>query len=115
MSSTALTYSDQSVDSLVGSLGWQVRYQAGSWEPYLRATWDHEFEDAPAEARASLQTVPGLEYAVPGLVQDDDFATVVLGARFGVFGLQADLGARTTAERKGGADNGVFLTLAGGF
>ena len=115
LSSSALAYPDQDLDSLVGSLGWQASFDTGDFVPYLRATWDHEFEDAPAEARASLQTVPGLEYAVPGLVQDDDFATVVLGARFGVFGLQADLGARTTAERKGGADNGVFLTLAGGF
>ena len=44
-SSSALAFSDQRLDSLVGSLGWQASYDAGGWSPYLRATWDHEFED----------------------------------------------------------------------
>jgi outer membrane lipase/esterase len=115
VSSTALAYSDQSVDSLVGSLGWQVRYQAGSWEPYLRATWDHEFEDGQEEVFARLQTLPDLEYAVPGVDFDGDFGTVVLGARFDVFGLAADLGARTTAGQAGANDTGVFVSLGGSF
>ena len=115
LSSSALAYADQELDSLVGSLGWQASYDAGPFAPYVRATWDSELEDAPAEARASLQTVPGMEYAVPGLEQDDSYATLVLGARFEVFGLEADMGGRTTVERKGGADHGVFRTLAGGF
>ncbi len=96
LSTTALAYSDQSVDSLVGSLGWQARYDAGSWEPYVRATWDHEFEDGQEEVFARLQTLPDLEYAVPGVDFDDDFGTLVLGARFDVLGFAADLGARTT-------------------
>ena len=32
---------------------------------YLRATWDHEFEDAQEEVFARLQTLPDQEYAVP--------------------------------------------------
>ncbi|MBO9715444.1 MAG: autotransporter domain-containing protein [Pseudoxanthomonas sp.] len=115
VSSTALAYSDQSVDSLVGSLGWQVRYQAASWEPYLRATWDHEFEDGQDEVFARLQTLPDLEYAVPGVDFDGDFGTVVLGARFDVFGLAADLGARATVGQASANDTGVFLSLGGRF
>ncbi|KAF1687350.1 autotransporter domain-containing esterase [Pseudoxanthomonas broegbernensis] len=115
LSSSALAYPELSLDSLVGSLGWQASYDAGAFVPYARATWDHEFEDAPAQARARLQTLPDLEYAVPGLDIDGDYGTLVLGARFGLFGLAADLGARTTVGRKGGSDNGVFLSLSGGF
>ncbi|AKC86180.1 autotransporter domain-containing esterase [Pseudoxanthomonas suwonensis] len=114
-SSSALAYPDQSLDSLVGSLGWQARYDAGGWQPYLRATWDHEFEDAPAEAFAQLQTLPGMEYAVPAAQFDGDHGTLVLGARFGLFGLEADLGARATVGQKGGSDSGLFLTLGGSF
>ncbi|GAB3515402.1 autotransporter outer membrane beta-barrel domain-containing protein [Pseudoxanthomonas daejeonensis] len=115
LSSTALAYSDQTLDSLVGSLGWQVRYDAGSWTPYLRATWDHEFEDAQEEVFARLQTLPDQEYAVPGVDFDGDFGTVVLGARFGLFGLDADAGVRASAGQDGGSDSGVFLSLGGSF
>jgi len=115
LSSTALAYSDQSLDSLVGSLGWQVRYDAGGWEPYLRATWDHEFEDAPDEVSARLQTLPDQEFAVPAQEFDGDFGTAVLGARMHWGGLQADIGARTTVGQRGGADSGLFVTLGGSF
>ena len=113
--STALAYSDHRLDSLVGSLGWQARYDAGGWEPYLRATWDHEFEDAPDEVFASLQTVPGLEYAVPAHAFDGDFGTVAVGARMEWGGLQADLGLRSSVGQDGGSDRGVFLSLGGSF
>ncbi|WP_125075883.1 autotransporter domain-containing protein [Pseudoxanthomonas sp. SGT-18] len=114
-SSSALVLPDQSRDSLVGSLGWQLSYDTGDFTPYLRATWDREFEDAPARATARLQTMPGVEFAVPGLDIDDSYGTVVLGARFNLFGLKADLGARGTLDRAGGTDAGLFLGLAGGF
>jgi len=115
LSSTALTYSDQSVDSLVGSLGWQASYKAGGWTPYLRATWDHEFEDGQDEVFARLQTLPDLEYAVPGVEFDGDYGTVVLGARFGLSSLSADVGVRASAGQTGGSDTSLFLSLGGSF
>ncbi len=114
-SSTAMLLPDQSRDSMVGSLGWQFRYRMEGVTPYLRATWDKEFEDAPAQATARLQTLPGLEYAVPGVAFDDAYGTVVLGAKFQLFGLEADLGARGTTGHSGGSDAGVFLGLGGSF
>ncbi|KAF1694265.1 autotransporter outer membrane beta-barrel domain-containing protein [Pseudoxanthomonas koreensis] len=114
-SSTALAYSDQSLDSLVGSLGWQARYDAGAWEPYLRASWDHDFEDAPEEVFARLQTLPDLEYAVPAVAFDGDFGTVVLGARMGLGSLQADVGLRASVGQDGANDSGLFVTLGGSF
>ena len=115
LASTALAYPDQDLDSLVGSLGWQARIDAGGWSPYVRATWDHEFEDAPAEAFASLQTVPGMEYAVPAALLDDNSGTVVLGARMRFGGLEADVGARAMVGQRGGNDSGLFLSIGGSF
>ncbi|ADV26344.1 Carboxylesterase [Pseudoxanthomonas suwonensis 11-1] len=114
-SSSALILPDQSRDSLVGSLGWQLSYDAGGFAPYARATWDREFEDEAGQATARLQSLPGMSYAVPGLGMDDSYGTVVLGARFDLFGLKADLGARSTFERSGGSDAGLFLGLGGSF
>jgi len=114
-SSSALAFGDMELDSLVGSLGWQVSYDAGGFAPYARLTWDHEFEDAPAQAFARLQTLPDMEYAVPGLAMDDDYGTAVLGARLGLFGMDADVGVRTTLGRAGGSDSGVFVSLGGSF
>ena len=115
LASTALAYPDQGVDSLVGSVGWQLRYAGAAWGPYLRATWDHEFEDAPEEAFARLQTLPGQEYAVPAHAFDEDFGTVVVGARRNWGGLQADLGVRASVGQNGGNDAGLFVTLGGSF
>src|SRR5690606_20379392 len=114
-SSSALVLPDQSRDSLVGSLGWQLSYDAGGFAPYARATWDREFEDEAGQAAARLQSLPGMSYTVPGLGMDDSYGTVVLGARFELFGLKADLGARSTFERSGGSDAGLFLGLGGSF
>ena len=115
LSSSALAYPDQSLDSLVGSVGWQARFEAGSWQPYLRATWDHEFEDAPDEVFARLQTLPGQEFAVPAHAFDDAYGTVAVGARMQWGGVQAEIGARTSVGQSGGSDSGVFLSLGGSF
>ncbi len=49
--STALAYPKQDVDSLIGSAGWQASYAINDHvTPYVRLTWDREFEDAPAQA-----------------------------------------------------------------
>ncbi|MBO7942757.1 autotransporter domain-containing protein, partial [Streptomyces sp. S9] len=56
--STSLAYPDQTFDSLIGSVGYQVNYTySESFRPYARLTMDREFEDAPKDARARLQTV----------------------------------------------------------
>ncbi|KRG70100.1 autotransporter domain-containing esterase [Pseudoxanthomonas dokdonensis] len=116
-SATALSYPDQDWDSLIGSIGWQMSIQANDHvRPYARFTFDHEFEDAPAEAFAQLQSVPGLvPYAVPGLQVDQDFGTMMVGVRTRLFGLDADIGATATVEQKGGNNATLFATLSGGF
>ena len=116
-SATALAYGNQSFNSLIGSAGWQVSYAVNeSFRPYGRLTFDREFEKLPAEAFASLQSMPGTApYAVPGLDLDRDYGTILVGARTGLFGLDADFGLTTTFSQKNAQDVTAFATISGSF
>jgi outer membrane lipase/esterase len=110
--STSLAYPEQSFDSLIGSVGWQLRLDAGAFQPYARATVDREFEDHPDQAFARLQSMPGTQdYAVPGVAFDDSYGTLMFGARTQLFGLDANLGSSLTVGRTGGHDATVFATV----
>lgn len=115
--SSSLAYSDQSVDSLIGSIGWQLEWSpTDRIHPYARITWDREFEDAPEQAFATAQTIPGsLEYAVPGLAFDDMYGTVLFGARTEILGMEANVGATATINQGGGNDATVFATFGNRF
>ncbi|MFD1298533.1 autotransporter domain-containing protein [Lysobacter gummosus] len=115
--STSLAYPDQSFDSLIGSVGWQVNYtHSEGFRPYARLTFDREFEDAPKNAYARLQTVPGLGYyAVKGREFDQDYGTLLLGTRTKLFGLDANLGASVTVGQGAGNNTTVFAQIGSGF
>ncbi|MGO4262625.1 autotransporter domain-containing protein [Lysobacter sp. TAB13] len=115
--STSLAYPDQSFDSLIGSVGWQVNYAySEGFRPYARLTFDREFEDAPKNAYARLQTVPGLGYyAVKGREFDQDYGTLLLGTRTKLFGLDANLGASVTVGQGAGNTTTVFAQIGSGF
>lgn len=115
--STALSYPKQELDSLIGSVGWQSSYAINDRvRVYDRLTWDHEFEDAPEQAFAQLQSIAeaGM-YAVPGLQADDDYGTLRFGVRTQLFGLDADIGASSTFEQAGGNNATVYLSLGASF
>ena len=114
--STSLAYPEQSFDSMIGSLGWQVRLDAGALQPYARVTMDREFEDQPEQAFAQLQSMPGTTpYAVPGVAFDDRYGTVMFGARTELFGFDANLGSSLTVGRTGGHDATVFAPIGSDF
>lgn len=115
--SSSLAYADQSFDSLIGSVGWQASYAINDHlVPYARFTYDHEFEEGPAQAFASAQSIPGsLEYAVPGLSYDSNYTTIVIGARTRLLGLDANIGATATVQQGGGNNATVFATVGSSF
>ncbi|MEE7560460.1 autotransporter domain-containing protein, partial [Xanthomonas sp. Kuri4-2] len=114
-SATALGYGDQDIDSMVGRVGWQARLEGGAVKPYVQATYDHEFKDGQ-EASAWLQTMPDVGmYYVPGLDLDRNYATVVLGARTGVWGLQSNFGVTATTAQKRARDATLFVNFSGSF
>lgn len=113
---TALGYGNQDVDSTVGRLGWQARFDGGSVRPYVQVTYDHEFEDGGKQASAWLQTMADVgAYRVPGLQFDRNYATAVLGARMDLWGLQSNIGLSATTAQKSARDATLFATFSGGF
>ncbi|WP_221291487.1 SGNH/GDSL hydrolase family protein [Xanthomonas campestris] len=112
---TTLGYADQDIDSLVGRIGFQVRLDGAPVKPYLQATYDHEFKDG-TEASAWLQSMPEVGmYTVPGQNFDRNYATVVLGARTGIWGLQSNIGLSTTTAQRSARDATVFVNFSGNF
>ncbi|TVS63463.1 autotransporter domain-containing protein [Xanthomonas perforans] len=114
-SATALGYANQDIDSLVGRVGFQVRLDGAMVKPYLQATYDHEFKDG-GEASAWLQSMPEVGmYTVPGQNFDRNYATVVLGARTGLWGLQSNIGLSTTTAQRSARDATLFVNFSGNF
>ncbi|KRG87712.1 esterase [Stenotrophomonas daejeonensis] len=114
-SATALGYGDQEVDSTVGRIGWQARFDGGSVRPYVQVTWDHEFEDG-RQASAWLQTMADVgAYKVPGLQFDRNYASAVLGARITLWGLDSNIGLSTTTAQKSARDATLFASFGGSF
>ncbi|MGO4222998.1 autotransporter outer membrane beta-barrel domain-containing protein [Lysobacter sp. TAF61] len=114
---TALTFMDRDYDSLIGSVGWQVDYTVNEHlSPYAKLTYDHEFEENDDEVFASLRSMPGAgTFAVPGSQFDQNYGTLVLGARTQLFGMATNIGTSLTVGEKGGNDATVFVSLGGGF
>jgi outer membrane lipase/esterase len=115
--STSLAFPEQTFNSLIGSLGWQASFRINDhMQPYARVTWDREFKRSPDEVFAQMQALPGtMPYAVPGAEADRSYATIVLGARTQVFGLDANVGVSTTAAQRDGNNATVFATLGSQF
>ena len=112
-SSTSLAYPEQSFDSMIGSIGWQASYAINDhFKPYARLTVDREFEDAPAEAWAQMQSMPGTApFAVPGMSFDQDYSTLTFGARTTLMGLDANVGTSLTVGQKNANHATVFVTV----
>lgn len=114
---TSLAYPKQEFDSLIGSVGYQVHYtHSESFRPYARLTLDREFEDAPEQAFARLQSVQGLgDYAVKGRHFDQNYGTLLFGVRTKLLGLDANLGASATIGQGAGNNTTVFAQIGSGF
>ena len=56
-----------------------------------------------------------MPYAVPGLEFDDQYGTLLIGARTELMGLQADVGATATFAQSAGNDATVFVTVGSRF
>jgi outer membrane lipase/esterase len=112
---TALGYGKQDVDSTVGRIGWQARFDGGTVKPYVQVTYDHEFEDTK-QASAWVQSLPDVGmYRVPGMDFDKNYATAILGARMELFGLQSNIGLSATTLQKRAQDATLFASFSGSF
>lgn len=115
--STSLAFPEQKFDSLVGSLGYQLSFDfSESFNPYLKVTWDREFEEGKAQAWAQSQSIAGsLPYAVPAAEFDRDYGTLTYGSRSELWGLEVITGSSITLGRKNGSDSSLFVTVRNAF
>jgi len=115
--STSLAYPGQDVTSVVGSIGWQASYRgAGTLVPYIRVTYDREFNEPPSQAFAVSQSIAGsLPYAVPATALADDSATVSLGASGDILGLDAVFGVSAIMADGGPSNLALHLRLGSSF
>jgi outer membrane lipase/esterase len=81
---TALSFQAQTLNSAVSELGYQVRFDAGLWQPFAKAVWDHELANANRSVTASLTTPLAISfgapsYSLPAVVFGKDWGTVTAG------------------------------------
>ena len=95
---------------LFGLLRWRrAAVRAGDLRSRVRG------HQAGQQASAWLQTLPELgNYRVPGLKFDKNYATVVLGARTELFGLQ-NFGLSASTGQKRAQDATLFANFSGTF
>ena len=78
---TSLSFGDQTRNSEVGVLGYQMRFDWGKWHPFVQLAWDHEFDPLDRMVTASLTTIAAPSYSLPAVVLGRDWATASLGTQ----------------------------------
>ncbi len=111
--STALAFPAQDFDSLQASLGWQADFAINDHlKPFVRATIDREFGDAPTQAFAQMTSLAGTTpYAVPAPKFDDGYGTLTVGARSRMWGMDMLLGTALSVGQDGGSNTSAYLTV----
>lgn len=79
---TALSFAAQTRRSLTTELGYRVSLTLGPWEPFARATWNHELVGSSRTVRAALTSTVAPSYALPAATPGRDYAALGLGARY---------------------------------
>jgi outer membrane lipase/esterase len=77
---TALSFGSQTRGSLISQLGWRVLADAGNWQPFAEAKWNHEWADKNRMVSASLTSVAAPSYSIAAAPVASDWATASLGA-----------------------------------
>lgn len=78
---TNLAFDTQLRNSAVTELGYQASVVVGRWEPYAKATWDHELGDTGRLVTASLLSITAPSFSLPAVLLGKDWGTVTLGTR----------------------------------
>ena len=111
--STALAFPAQDFDSLQASLGWQADFALNDHiKPFLRATIDREFGDAPTQAFAQMTSLAAsTPYAVPAPKFDDSYGTLAFGVRSQMWGMDVLTGTALSVGQDGGSNTSAYLTV----
>jgi outer membrane lipase/esterase len=81
---TALSFNDQTRNSLVTQLGWRVCVDGGRLRPFAEADWNHECAERDRTIAASLTTVGAPSYTMDAVPVVSDWATTSVGAYYDI-------------------------------
>lgn len=73
---TSFSFGSQTRESDVGQLGYRASYHWSEYEPFVQATWNHEFADTSRYVTASLTTVVAPSYSLPAVLLGKDWGEV---------------------------------------
>lgn len=76
---TALSYGDQNRDSAVTELGYQASTRLGPYEPFVKASWNHELASLNRLVTASLTTMVAPSFSMPAVIQGRDWIAFSAG------------------------------------
>jgi len=79
---TALSFGNQTRDSVVSQLGWRASMELGSWKPFFEAEWNHEWAAKDRTVMASLTSVSAPSYTMDAVPITSDWATASLGTSY---------------------------------
>lgn len=96
---TALSFGNQTRDSLITQLGWRVLADLGNWQPFAEVKWNHELASKDRVVTASLTSVAAPSYSVAAAPVASDWANAFLGTSY-------KLNSQITLR---GVFSGVFL------
>ncbi len=104
-SSMSLAFGSQTLGSSIGQLGYLAAYDLGKYQPYVEASWNHEFADTARNVTASWGPKA---YSMPAVILGKDWGETKGGVKIDVGG-----GLKLVVE--GTADFGqTATTLYGG-
>jgi outer membrane lipase/esterase len=76
---TALSFGDQTRDSVISALGYKATYDLGQFRPFVQAVWNHELGPIDRTVRAALTTIDAPSYEMPAVKLGRDWATATIG------------------------------------
>ena len=76
---TALSFGDQTRDSVISALGYKATYNLGQFRPFVQAVWNHELGPIDRTVRAALTTIDAPSYEMAAVKLGRDWATATVG------------------------------------
>ncbi|MEW6451682.1 MAG: autotransporter domain-containing protein [Pseudomonadota bacterium] len=79
---TSLSFGDQTRNSAVSALGYQVVVDLERWRPFGRILWNHELANTNRDVLAALTTIAAPSYTMPAVIAGKDWGSAVAGTSF---------------------------------
>jgi outer membrane lipase/esterase len=79
---TALSFDSQRRDSAVTELGYQASIDFGTWQPYVKAVWNHELANTDRNVTAALTSIIAPTFFMPAVDLGKNWGTGTVGMRF---------------------------------